>query len=133
MRTNEFSLAKAPQDTPGWMPTVQNKRTLLEDYRAALGSQAFVNRSQEAVEECLNFVHLPNGSIEHSGTQDRDDPTGARVNHGDRVVADALAWKMAKDVPNASPSPREQEPLVLSLGWRRQLHEQAQRREEAWG
>ena len=34
-----------------------------------------------------------NGSIEHTGRKDaKDDPSGARENHGDRVIADALAW-----------------------------------------
>jgi len=129
LRTNEFTYLKKQQDTPGWMPTTQNKRTLLEEYRAGLSARTFINRSKEAIEECLNFVHMPNGSIEHSGTQDREDPTGARANHGDRVIADALCWKMAKEFVPASP-PMEQQIPLLSLAWRRQYHEQQRRKEE---
>jgi hypothetical protein len=106
MRRNEFSYSNKPQDVPGWVPSTQNKRVLLEEYRSALYSREYVNRSRDAVEECLNFVYLPNGSVEHTGTRDREDPTGARANHGDRVIADALAWKMAKDVETA-PAPKE--------------------------
>jgi hypothetical protein len=132
LRTNEFSYAKKQQDTPGWVPTPQNKRTLLEEYRAALSQRTFINRSQEAVEECLNFVHMPNGSIEHSGTTDREDPTGARANHGDRVIADALAYKMAKDVETTVLPPKEAL-AVGSLAWRRALHAQQLVDDDGWG
>jgi hypothetical protein len=132
LRTNEFSYSKRQQDTPGWMPTPQNKRTLLEEYRAALSTKAFINRSPEAVEECLNFVHMPNGSIEHSGTQDREDPTGARANHGDRVIADALAYKMAKDFETAPPPREPATPAVGSLAWRRLLAKEDERKRDDW-
>jgi hypothetical protein len=133
LRRNEFSYSQKQQDTPGWMPTPQNKRALLEEYRAALSSRTFINRSREAVEECLNFVHMPNGAIEHSGTKESEDPTGARANHGDRVIADALAWKMAKDVETA-PAPKDSAFPVGSFGWRRQLAEQrAREAKDGWG
>lgn len=131
LRTNEFSLMKKPQDMPGWMPTPQNKRALLEEYRAALANRTFINRSQDAIDECLNFVHMPNGSIEHAGTRDGEDPTGARVNHGDRVIADALCWKMAKDTATLPP-PKEPEFPMFSLGWRREYHKERERRKNAW-
>jgi hypothetical protein len=130
MRTNEFSYLKKCQDVPGWVPTPANKRALLEDYRAALGTGVFVNHSREAIEECLNFVHMPNGSIEHAGTHGCQDPTGARVNHGDRVIADALAWKMAKEVGTVQQNkPETSEPPMLSLAWRRRYHEEKKQRE----
>jgi hypothetical protein len=125
LRTNELSYQRKQQDTPGWMPTTTNKRALLEEYRAALGERSILNRSQAALDECLNFVYMPNGSIEHSGTRDGEDPTGARANHGDRVIADALAWKLAKEVGKVAPRKTDlSDPPPLSLLWRRRFHEQ---------
>src|SRR5262249_49432996 len=98
MRRNEFSTLRKETDTPGWTPTTVNKRVLLEESRAALATAAVVNRSEVAVEETLNFIHSPTGSVDHAGANNRDDPTGARSNHGDRVIADALAWKMAQEM-----------------------------------
>ena len=49
--------------------------------------------------------------MEHS-REDMDDPTGARVNHGDRVIADALAWKMMKEFYRPQ---REQEKFRIPL------------------
>jgi hypothetical protein len=131
LRTNEMSYQRKQHDTPGWVPTTPNKRTLLEEYRSALTNREFTNRSREAVEECLDFVHLPNGSIEHSASIGNDDPTGARVNHGDRVIADALAWKMTKQLGIETPKQKaKDEPALLSLEWRRQYQKRQADREE---
>ncbi len=61
------------------------------------------------------------------------DLTGAGSNHGDRVIADGLAWKMAKElgagrIIKVAETEGAKAP-VGSLGWRRGLAE-AQRREE---
>lgn len=113
-RQSEQKLAaKAVADTPGWFPSPDNKRTLLEEYRAALATRRFVNHEHDALEECLEFIHTAKGTVEHQAQADTgDDPSGAKGNHGDRVVADALAWKMARELgggqavpadPNAPP------------------------------
>ena len=37
------------------------------------------------------------GRPEHPGEVQTDDPAAGRVNHGDLVIADGLAWMLAKD------------------------------------
>jgi hypothetical protein len=97
-RRNEHSLAKKENaDAPGWYPSPAAKRKLMEEYRAALKARHFENADDQALAECLDFEYTRDG-VEHAGIEGGDDPSGARVNHGDRVVADALAWMMAVDL-----------------------------------
>lgn len=128
-RKNEFALSGKISDTPGWTPTPDNKRTVFESYRTALANKQMTNRSWLALEECLYFIHLPNGAIEHSGALEAEDPTGARINHGDRVVPDALAWKLAQERQVKSKG-ESTEVKVGSLAWRRELAAKRRREEE---
>ena len=130
--TAEATSSKKLSEQPGWIPTLDNKRVVFEDYRTALSQNTFVNRSVMALDECLNVIHLPNGSIDHSGAIECQDPTGARVNHGDRVVADAMAWMLCKSrmVPRKAGEVQVIKPG--SLAWRRELADRAQQFEEAW-
>jgi len=64
---------------------------VFENYRDALGSQTFINRSAPAYIECLQFIVKPGGLVEHSKAANSQDPSGAKSAHGDEVVADALA------------------------------------------
>lgn len=93
---NEKSIASRYTDIPGFFATTESKTVLLGDYRRALDSGEYINRSREALEECLQYIFLPNGAVVHSSSTREEDPSGARESHGDRVVADALAWKAAK-------------------------------------
>ncbi len=130
-RTAEHALSQKVSDMPGWVPTPNNKRVVLEDYRAALSSRRFVNRSWQALDECLSFEYGPQGKVQH-GNEDSSDPTAARENHGDRVIADALAWKMAKGLTRTPGKEAEDEFKPGSLGWRRQLKDERRKAEEAW-
>lgn len=131
-RTNELlPFARKPSDVPGWGSTGNNKRLLLEDYREALFSRKVVNRSKEAMEECLKFKYNQSGHVVH-GSEDTNDPTGALVNHGDRVIADALAWKMAKEMDRDVRQQGEERVTVGSLAWRRDIHEARLQEAEAW-
>lgn len=86
---NEDMLAPKPTDKPGWWATAQTKLSLMGAYRHEIGSREIANRSKAALEEMLFYV-FSNNSVEHSGAVTSSDPSGARENHGDRVVADAL-------------------------------------------
>lgn len=129
-RTDEFSLSKTVSDRPGWVPTRPNKRALLDDYRARLALHQFTNRSWGALDECLSYVYGTGGQVKH-GKEDSEDPSGARENHGDHVIADALCNKMIKKKPPAAPD-KVVEVKIGTLQWRRKLAEEQRRREESW-
>ncbi|MFW6032942.1 MAG: hypothetical protein ACOCTI_06175 [Phycisphaeraceae bacterium] len=129
-RQNERSLGKPSTDTPGWYATRENKLTLLGEYRRALGAQEFINRSEEAVKECREYVFQPSGAVEHSRSASTVDPTGARDNHGDRVIADALLWKgLRESGEQMRPSKEVPEGSFL---WRREREQAARRQEVMW-
>lgn len=112
------------QSQVGWVPSIQSKRTLLDEYRAALEKRQLVNRSEYALRECLSYKYTHDGGVEHPSDSKHPDPTGARVNHGDRVIADSLAWKLVKKLNRMDPvKPAVESMPVGSLGWRRKLHE----------
>lgn len=82
---------------PGWHPNKETKNILLGEFRAALSAGTYIQRSVLALEECRSYV-FTNQGVMHARAAVSVDPTGARDNHGDRVIADALSWKAAKEL-----------------------------------
>ena len=126
---NENTLApfeKNPRKNPGWNPERKNKILTLGEYATALRKMDFLNRSAEALSECLLFQLSPAGDqVYHSGSLDEKDPSGAGVNHGDRVIADALAWKLAKSHDRKKNDQAEDTgPPFMSVLWRREWNNQ---------
>jgi hypothetical protein len=110
-------------DSPGWVNNIASKRTLIEQYRAAIQGREIINRSEEALKECLAFHYTEGGKIEHAREHSGDDPSGARENHGDQTIADAMAYKLLRklNVLLARQEKKEAETPVGSLAWRREL------------
>jgi hypothetical protein len=109
----------------GWSNSGTTLQELLRSYESALYSHKFINRSAMALDECLKFQFNANARVEHTGFAkgENDDPSGARENHGDRVIADALCWRMMKPTVVAMERKKEEEPehAFGSLGWRQSL------------
>jgi hypothetical protein len=126
LRKNDASIKQKVSDVPGWPPTKESKMVLLGNYRSGVEGLRCCNRSKRALEETLEYVFTPNGGVAHARAADKSDPSGANANHGDRVMADALAWKglgerkrtPQRETPQAPPG---------SLAWRRKMREQAAR------
>lgn len=78
-------------EMPGWWSDNKSKRLLLGDYSKAIQYDEIVNRSLPALEEMLHYIHTESGAVIHDKSQATMDPTAAKENHGDRVIADALA------------------------------------------
>jgi hypothetical protein len=126
-REGEVSLAAGKRsEIPGWIPTPNNQRVTLEEYRAALHRRQYLNPSRQALQECLAFKYDATGNVVHGLIDSPADPTGARVNHGDRVIADALSWKMMRALGAARPREQIQGIIPGSLAWRRKIAENAQ-------
>jgi hypothetical protein len=143
-RTNEQSLSKKQSDTPGWHSTRQNKMSALQGYLTCLASGRFVNLSKNALAECSEYIYLPSGGVGSRRAQpaigDKRaslDPSGARENHGDRPMADALACKLVDDQPRVSHTETDgfdpNDPPEGSFAWRRQQWQQANDRKNHKG
>ena len=113
----------------GWAPTRDNKYQLLSQYRGALADRLVFNRSEQALRETLEYVFLGNNWVEHSSLNEVEDPSGARDQHGDRVIADALAVKVMDDQPKTvMVVSRELSPL--SFAGRREIAKQQEREKQ---
>ena len=96
-RTAEEHITPKISDIPGHFFTKQNKLLTLGELRTAIGNQQYIVRSVDFIREARQYIHvLASDSVVHSGSKNTIDPTGARDNHGDRVIAKALAWKVIK-------------------------------------
>ena len=95
-RTNQKVHSGRPSKVPGWHSDRDSKRQLLGDYAKYLSRGSVINRSIVALEEMLHYIYDPSGSIDHDRSKVTTDPTSAGDNHGDRVIADALAAHMVK-------------------------------------
>lgn len=131
--TNKTSIDRTPTLNPGWYASAKSKIPLLQEYRTAIASRMMVNWSAAALDETLAFAYTRNG-VEHTGSLSEEDPSGAREGHGDRVIADALAWMCIRDwVTKQIPESLEGEARPGSLAWRRRLREDREAKASSWG
>lgn len=116
-RDKETGVVPDPTNVAGWTSTRESKLALLADYRTALANDQFINPSDAAVEELTEYVYHTNGQLAHARAIAKEDPSGARDNHGDRVIADALAWRAARRRP-WRPAAGATEAPIGSFAWR---------------
>ncbi len=107
---------------PGWIPDKKSKVVLHSEYRAALSNRDFLNRSKSALDETLNFHHIDN-TIEHVAYKNKSDPAVAKANHGDIVVADALAYLCIRGMMVTRAQKQVEELTIRSMAGRRKLRE----------
>jgi hypothetical protein len=117
MRPVEGTLSKQITQRIGWIPSRETKVALFGSYRKALFLGEFVNPSRDAIEEAREFVYTSAG-IEHVRSLNAQDPSGARLNHGDRVTADALACLGIASRPTFRVE-TSSGPEAGSMAWRR--------------
>lgn len=95
-KKGEDTLTPVITDKIGWDASADRQHELLESYRGALSSGEFLNPEREAMEETKKFIY-DQGVVKHTLQLVKDDPSGAKANHGDDVIADALAWILLRD------------------------------------
>ena len=119
---------KQSSGRPGWWLQGSSRDTLLRTYGEMLSDDRFVNHSLEALKEARDYIQLRSGEIVYSRSEKTEDPTGARANHGDRVIADALACWVLNE--KAVAPAREEKPVAQygSLAWRTKVVEEEERR-----
>lgn len=126
-------MPKRRADTPGWAPLPENKDLLLREYGFALASRSFANPSEAALKECLLFKY-ENGHIVHPLEKGTNDPSGAKFNHGDLAMSDAMVWKLVKESGElrAPKERKKKEPDENSLDGRIRLWERTKHLSENW-
>lgn len=79
--------------TPGFWTLPTNKTWMLGAYRYALVNRHVIEHCKEAILECRMYQEEASGGAVHAVAASTPDPTGARENHADRVVARVLAYR----------------------------------------
>lgn len=95
----------------GWTSTKRSKRALLGGLSRALAQGECVITSGDCLDEMLEYIVLDDGSIE-AGSR-RDESSGARESHGDRVIAVAGALMLCDEVGEAMDAPASYEEHTL--------------------
>lgn len=112
----------------GWWSTTETKLALLGEYRNALVRGLFTIRSDRSIDEARLYVFRQGGTVEHAGAGGGIDPSGARENHGDQVIADSLLWyRVGKEL---EPIDRGEKSLVEGSFAARQRERQEKRKRE---
>jgi len=75
---------------PGYPATPQTKLTMFATLREALSNSRYVERSNQVLNELVNYAHGPNGTVVHV-KESSDNFAGNKKNHGDVAYATALA------------------------------------------
>ena len=96
----------------GWTSNRRAKRTLLGNLARQIAQGECIVRSESCLDEMLEYVVLDDGGIE-AGSR-RDETTGARESHGDRVIALAGALMLCDEV--GQPIPEKSEFGEYTLG-----------------
>lgn len=84
-------------DRVGWVSSESTKRLLLGNLSRAVQQGEVIVPCTGTLDEMLAYVLDGNGRVIPGRL--RDESTGARENHGDRVIALALAWLAIDDAP----------------------------------
>jgi hypothetical protein len=118
MRKDLENQRAVPQDKPGFYMSRAAKRLLLEELARVWDDGTYTERSNETIREAAQFIFFENGSVGHV-QEKTDDPTGKDSNHGDRVMATALAWWQARGgvrhtAVHRAPPPGSLDAIVLA-------------------
>jgi hypothetical protein len=115
--------------TPGWFPTKQKKIDMLGQYGADQMEGKYIDRSFECVAEQRKYVVLPDQSVDYVDHSGLLDPSGARTNHGDRVIATALGNMVSKK-RHVEQAAKEAAYPEGSRGWRNEQRAKKEAREK---
>jgi hypothetical protein len=119
----------AKAESPGFYPNEGTKCDLLTEYNRALENREFTNPDETAVNECQMYEWTDTQSVCHVEAASAPDPSGAKKNHGDRVIADALCWMLMRRTK------RPDSPEIISrntLAYLQRQLEQDEARQGSW-
>lgn len=126
-------LKPKPTDKPGWSSNNESKKSLLNAYRSALMEDRITNRKMEAIMECAQYLNYHGLRYEHNKAINSQDESTSGDNHGDMVIADALAYLALTDLPVVQVVAKPQIPETSFAGLEaRRLAEDRAKRGGSW-
>lgn len=113
----------------GWHSTREKKEQLLGILRRAYAHGGIINHCELALEEALSYVYFDDGGI--GPAELTKETESARLTHGDRVIADALALLGLEGAPKV----KEEQPGTpeRSMAYRRKMALTRKDEKPGWG
>lgn len=132
-RKNEHVAWGKPTLEPGFRMSDTTKPMVLGFYNRALHEGMFFNRSEQAIKELRDYVIIPGGKVVHQAEKNCENPSSEGPNHGDLVIADAIACYIMdqRGLHKLSPPQRVAEPDITGTALERRLMHQEQIRSES--
>jgi hypothetical protein len=100
---------------PGVSPTI--KSAMFTHYETDLAAARFINRSERGLREMFEWQNSPLGPVHNSYKVGQSDPSGAKLNHGDLTVADAMCAMMLRMQGGGRVAQQKDVVLPGSLAW----------------
>ncbi len=120
---DENKITKDRSDRPGWYNTQASKERMFGEFAVALRAKEYIVRSLELVRELGSYVYAEGRKIEpRTGGGMETDPSGARANHGDRVIGAGLSWKAASASGMITEKKDDPEIIYGTTAWYHSLH-----------
>jgi len=124
----------------GWYSTKDGKRELLTRYQNAIECDPaiLINYSKDSIDQLSFYIYGPNGSVVHSRSEASKEHESRGLNHGDNVIADALALKGVIELEGKVPDNVEEEeteytPKVVEKNTLAYRHQQYRKETEEAG
>lgn len=131
-REQEDSITRKFTSKPGWWSGPRTRNVLLNEFNRMLYNGEFICRNAEAIREAKKFIYSPTGDIVNSGSLTSNDPAGAKMNHGDRIMSEALCCLALKNVkPRKEDIPKDVKSCVAAR-YQRMKREQRMAVREGW-
>ncbi len=131
-KTEEKKITRKVSEIPGHFFDNPNKRLTLGELRSAIANDEYTVRSSAFCREARDYIfEMGKDAVVHSKSKNTIDPSGARENHGDLVIAKALAWKLIKLYSSSKQEFKPKVPEYCFAG-RRAIYEKRMKSESDW-
>lgn len=91
--SDEMDVNRKRKKKIGFYSDKNSKPPLIYEWYSAISSGQYKCRSKMTLEEAKHYILDDNGIPTHIDSMTAEDPSGAKGNHGDRVIATCLSWR----------------------------------------
>ena len=114
----------------GWHSTRAKKQLFLGDLRASLAKQELIIHNEEVVSELEQYITFKDGSVGPSAIV--EESSGARANHGDRVISIGGLVLLAGEYFKAKPEARKIDPIYSFEGRNKTYKANKKKKKDQW-
>lgn len=117
---------------PGWWTSEKSKQLLLDEFNKGCAEKTHKIRSVDILEEMRQYVYNERGKPVHEASRCAEDGSDSGDNHGDRVIAAAVAWWAIHHMAEQSKPAEPTQPTYMSIAERVNEVQHRLRRTRYW-